>query len=269
MMDIKKYGFAIIAVIFSVIVTGIVVIHYSKKNMDLPQLLNDGRLYVLTDSSSLGFCQQSGKVCGFQYEIAKAFADTLGVELVISKEEDFDKCVDLIKNGDYHIIANMIPTTIEREHDLSFTIPFQHARLMLVQATSQDSTANNLIHTYDELNKDTIYVTAHSPHIFRLKNLSNEIAQSFTILEDQSSSIEQLIEKVSQYKIKMTVCDEISAKAFKRKYPNIDVSLPLGFSQPMSWAVNSKSNLLRKELNDFIEDYINSPAYWELYRRYH
>jgi membrane-bound lytic murein transglycosylase F len=261
-----------IQVLIAVVITSAIAIFLLRqirsKNHDLPQILESGRLYVLTDSSSLGFCQQDGKVGGFQYEIVKAFADTLGVELVITEENDLKKCVELLKDGDYNLVANMMPVTSEWKKDLIFSQPIQWSRLMLVQADYADSlpmTRKNVL----ELASDTIGVPINSPHKLRISHLSDEIAQPIVVKEFKSKSAEQLVQMVSKHKIKYTVCDENSGKRYMQKYPNINVSLPLGFSQPMAWAVHSKSKLLNDELNAFLDDFIGSTAYWEIYRKYY
>jgi membrane-bound lytic murein transglycosylase F len=267
-MKRKRIALLSVEVIILIVIALLVFSHFKNRKHDLPQILESGRLYVLTDSSSLGFCKNGGKVGGFQYEIIKAFADTLGVELVVTVENDLVKGVELLKSGDYNLIASMLPITSERKTDVRFSMPLQWSSLVLVQIIMPDSgtvTHTNVL----DLAGDTLAVSVHSPHQLRIAHLSDEIAQPIHIKEYKSKSEEQLVEQVSLHKIKMTVCDENSAKAYKRKYPNIDVSLPLGFSQPMGWAAHSSSQQLMDELNDFLDEFVGSSAYWEIYRRYY
>ena len=80
----------------------------NKKVHDLPYILKSGRITVLTDGSSIGFSEKNGNVSGFQYELVKVFADSLGVELVITEENDLKSGIDQLKTGDYDLIARMI-----------------------------------------------------------------------------------------------------------------------------------------------------------------
>jgi membrane-bound lytic murein transglycosylase F len=257
-----------IEVIIIIVIAVLAFIQFKSRKHDLPQILESGRLYVLTDSSSIGFCKSGGKVGGFQYEIIKAFADTLGVELVITEESDYEKCIALLKNREYDIIASLIPITNEKKTDLQFTMPLQWSRLMLVQALETDSGFKHHSNVLD-LGGDTLVVNIHSPHKYRIAHLSDEIAQPIYVKEVSGKSEEQLVQQLSMRKIGRTICDEKSATVFKRKYPNIDVSLPIGFSQPMGWATHQDSYLLMKELNDFLDDFIGSSTYWEIYRKYY
>ena len=97
--------------------------HHSKNQIhDLPGILNSGRLSVLTDSRSIGFSIKGDSVSGFQYEIVKAFADSLGLELVISEKNDLKDCMDGLNSGDYDIIANFMPVTTEwKQMQFNFT----------------------------------------------------------------------------------------------------------------------------------------------------
>lgn len=237
---------------------------------DLPSIMESGRLAVLTDSSRLGFSVKGDSVYGFQYEIVKAFADTLGLELVVTEESNLKSCMEDLKSGDYDIIASFIPVTTEWKKDALFTIPLFTSRQVLVQRQEGDSLkVSKLIKTHFELANETIYISENSPHRMRLEHLSDEIADSIHVLEMKNKSAEQMVQLVASGKIKYTICDEQMAQQLKVKYPNIDVSLPIGFEQEQAWAVHSESPLLLEKLNSFLNDFIGSSAYWKIYRKYY
>ncbi|HEY6914285.1 MAG TPA: transporter substrate-binding domain-containing protein, partial [Paludibacter sp.] len=110
-----------VVVLFLLVEIFVFVRHKQNKIHDLPAILESGRLAVLTDSSRLGFSVKGDSVYGFQYEIVKAFADTLGVELVITEESNLKTCMEGLKNGDYDIIASFIPVTTEWKKEALFT----------------------------------------------------------------------------------------------------------------------------------------------------
>ena len=244
--------------------------HHSKNQIhDLPGILNSGRLSVLTDSSSIGFSIKGDSISGFQYEIVKAFADSLGLELVISEKNDLKDCMDGLNSGDYDIIASFIPVTTEWKKNVLFTIPFFTSREVLVQRIKVGTSYSKLIKKHSELANDTIYIPVNSPFKMRLVHLSNEIAEPIHILEIKNKSSEQMVRMVANGKIKLTICDEEFANRLKLKYPNIDVSLPISFSQQKAWAVHLSSTKLLEKLNEFLRDFIGSSAYWNIYRKYY
>ena len=266
----RKLQIGIIAGAILLIFTLFLLVRHLKSHVhDLPSILETGRLSVLTDSSRMGFSIKGDSVYGFQYEIIKAFADTLGLELVITEESDLKTSIDEIKNGDYDVIANFIPITTEWQHEVLFTNPLFMSRQILVQRIPSDSGKKQLITEHNQLANDTIYVPVHSPYIMRLKHLSDEIASPIIVLEMNNVSSEQMVRLVAHGKIKYTICDEKFAELLKIQYPNIDISVPIGFDQQLAWIVHKKSPLLLKELNSFLDDFIGSEAYWKIYRKYY
>jgi len=251
------------------LVIGIFVFTKYKRNSihDLPTILESGRLAVLTDSSRMGFSTKGDSVYGFQYEIIKAFADTLGLELVITEESDLANCMKDLKGGDYDIIASVIPQTTEWEKEALFTETLFTARQMLVQR--KDSTHTKLVKSHFELANDTIFLPMNSPNKMRIEHLSDEIASPIHIIEVSKKSTEQMVQMVSRGLIKYTICDELFAQRLKLQYPNIDVSFPVGFEQNQVWAVHRDSPKLLAELNSFLNDFIGSSDYWKIYRKYY
>jgi membrane-bound lytic murein transglycosylase F len=234
---------------------------------DLNDVLDAERLAVISDSSSMGFASLGDSVYGFQYEIIKAFADTLGVELQITKQNDLNESIKSLQKGECDIIANIIPVTTEYKKKLLFSKTLLTTRLMLVQRIQKD-TAEKIIKTQTDLANDTIFLPYNSPYKMRIMNLSDEIADSIHIVEIKNISQEDLIKMVSEGKIKNTICLEHFSRKYLIRYQNLDFSLPLGFSQNYSWAVHASSTKLMNELNDFLDDFIGSSAYWKLYRKY-
>jgi len=269
----RKILIRIASVVFVVLVilSGSYFLNHHTKNQihDLPGILKSGRLSVLTDSSSIGFSIKGDTVSGFQYEIVKAFADSLGLELVISEKNDVKDCIEQLGQGDYDIIANFIPVTTEWKKNALFTTPFFTSREVLVQRKNTDSYRSKFIRKHSELANDTIYIPVNSPFKMRLNHLSDEIAEPIHILEIRNKSSEQMVRMVAIGKIKLTICDEQFAQKLKLKYPNIDVSLPVSFSQQQAWVVHPGSPKLLEKLNEFLDDFIGSSAYWNIYRKYY
>ena len=248
-------------------------VHNKKKQVhDLPSILNSNRLSVLIDSSCVGFSKNGDKVVGFQYEIVKAFADTLGLELVVSQQNDFRNCITGIKKGDYDIVASFIPNTTEIQKELLLTHPFFISKQVLVQRLIKDKDQMPAIAPINKhllLAKDTIFIPSHSPFKSRLEHLSNEIADTIFLIELKNKSQEQMVQMVANGALKYTICDEKLARILCLKYPNIDISLPIGFSHTLCWGVSLQSVQLLEELNAFLKGFIGSSDYWEIYRKYY
>lgn len=266
----KKLQIGILLGVVFIVFAFIMLIHSLNKSVhDLPAILKNGRITVVTDGSSIGFSKVNGNVSGFQYELVKAFADSLGVELVITEENDLKNSIEGLKSGDYDLIAMMVPVTTEWKKDVSFSTSILVSRQVLVQFQKPDSLLHKMIVKHAQLGNDTVFISGNSPHKMRLEHLSNEIASPIFIEEMKDLNAEQLVQMVSKGKIKYTICDEILALKLKKQYPNLDISVPIGFAQQEAWMVNNKSKKLLKKLDDFLSDFIGSTTYWNIYRKYY
>ena len=235
---------------------------------DLAQILDSGRISVVTDSSSMGFSLKKDSVYGFQFEIIKMFTDSLGVELQISEQNDLQKSIDGLLEGEYDVVANIVPFTSAYKDKVSFSKTIVSTRQVLVQLINTDSTSKRTILKQLELADDTIYIALNSPYKMRIQHLSDEIAAKIHIVELKNVSTETLVRFVSEGRLKNTICSEDLAKKLQKQFPNIDISLAIGFNQNHGWLVNVNSPQLLEKLDAFLTDFMGSTAYWELYRKY-
>ena len=240
-----------------------------QQKHDLKGIVEAGRLTVVTEGSSSGLLVNGDTVSGFQYEIIKAFADSLGVELVVTEQNDMKKCVEGLKNGDYDLIANFIPTTTQWKNELLYSDPIFTSHQVLAQHMISDTSRVNVLTKQTQLANDTIYISLNSPNKILLEHLSNDIAAPIHIIEKKNMNAERLIRLVAEGKIKNTICEVQQAERFKNQYGNIDISMPVGFAQQQVWAVPVKSVQLLEKLNAFLYDFVGSSEYWKIYSKYY
>lgn len=261
-----KFSKKQISLFVLLLLTVIVILAFAIiRNHYLVNVNNVNRLVVAIDSGSLGYAEMGDSVFGLQYEIVKAFADSMNMELLVVKQNDVKASIEGLLNGEYDIVASLIPTTTEWIDHVDFTIPLLTARQVLVQRID---TASTTIKQQYDLANDTIYVRANSPQIKRIANLSDEIADTIHIVEINGVSPEQMIKYVAEGRYKYTISNERLARKMQLEYPNLNISLPVGFEQSYCWAVHSESKQLLARLNTFLETFIDSHAYWEIYRKY-
>ena len=236
---------------------------------DLNNIMKKGRLLVITEKSSLGFELKDGKASGFQYDLAKAFADSMGLELEIIPENDFSTSTMKLLENKCDVLAINIPHTTEMKNQVALTIPVFNTHQVLVQRIEPDSMNIPPIRNHHQLTVDSICIPKDSPFKMRLENLSDEIADTIHIVEMEDKSTEDLVKMVADGKLRFTICDALQAKSLKRKFPNIDITLPIGFNQQYCWAVHPESKELLLKLNEFLHYFLNSSDFWEIYRRYY
>lgn len=235
---------------------------------DLNDVLSKGRLVVLADNNCLGYMVEGDSIFGFQYEIVKAFADSLNVELIISGFTDFHEAIRSIEKGDADLLATIMPVTTEYADRLAFSNPLFQSVLMLVQNRGSDSLPLKQVSTQQELALDTVYLTENSKYALRIKNLSDEIADTIFVAELKNVNNDSIIKLVADGVHKYAVCPAFFSKHYAERYPNLDFSLPLGFLQNYSWAVHINSLSLIEKLNEFLLNFVDSYEYRIIYRKY-
>ena len=86
--------------------TAIDIEHY-----DLPQMKDSGELVVLTLNSSISYFDYRGEPMGFQYELAKQFAQSLGMKLQVKTARSTKEMVLMLQQGEGDLIAYPLPIT--------------------------------------------------------------------------------------------------------------------------------------------------------------
>lgn len=234
----------------------------SNGKRDLKEIKDKGVLRVAMDYNPLGYYHKEDSITGVQYEMVNALCNSLGVKAEIEMEADLDLCIEGLKNGKYDMVARLIPVTTELKQSVQFTNPICLDKQVLVQRKS--NAANQMvpyIKSQLELPGHTISMPKNSPYIARLKNLAQEIGDTIQIDEINNYQSEQLIILVAKGDLDYTVCNYNLVKRIGNKYPQLDYSTAISFSQMQAWALNKDSEDLLNEVNNWIND--NSEKYFK------
>ena len=119
-----------------------------------------------------------------------------------------------------------------------------------------------------ELAGKTIHVTQNSPSVLRIKNLSHEIGDTIYIEVIEKYGPEHLLAMVANGDISYTVCDENIAINSLEGLPQLDISIPIGFTQFYSWGINKSNNVLLDSLNVWLEHYKGTDSFKRLIKKY-
>lgn len=232
------------------------------------EIIASGILYAVTEYNSISFHLQEDTLGGLHYELLQVFAREKGLKVEITPEMSLDKRIAGLNTGRYDILANNEVINSSRKDSLLLTSPLLTSKQVLVQRkprTDQDST---YISSPLELAHRTLHIVKGSPHILRIKNLSNEIGDTIFIEEIEKYGPEQLIAMVANNDIDYTVCDETIAKAAAKELPEIDIQTPVSFNQFYSWGVNKQNQELLDTLNTWIEQYRQTEEFKGMMKKY-
>jgi membrane-bound lytic murein transglycosylase F len=253
--------------------------HDHRTNMelwerDLENIIEKGKITVITDYSSTDYFVYRGQPLGYQYEMLQHLANHLSVRLEVLVSRSLNESYEMLRTGKADLIAQNLAITKDRLAFVAFTNPHIQSRQVLIQKKpenwnelSKREKETAIITTPLNLKGKTIYVMRGSAYTSRLRNLSNEIGGEINVIE-VDEGVEQLIYLVSVGEIQYTVCDEIIAKVNSQYYDNLDISTPVSLQQNLAWAVRKGSTTLLQELNTWLVDFTQTPKYKGIYNRY-
>ena len=137
---------------------------------------------------------------------------------------------------------------------------------MLVQR--KDSVGGIVVESQLDLAQDTVWVIDGSSAELRLKNLSHEIGNTIYVKTETSYGAEQLFLRVASGEIKNAVMNERIAMELAKKYPNVDISTGISFTQFQSWILNKNDSVFCDSINKWLDAVKLTPEYATLYNRY-
>lgn len=207
--------------------------------IDLPQIMEDGELVVLTINSSTSFFNYRGEPMGFQYELAQMFCHSLGLKLVVKTVNREEELIAKLLDGEGDLIAYNLPVTKARRKKLAFCGEEYITHQVLVQRKGKDA-----VKDVTQLIDKEVYVVP-GKYSTRLENLDEELGGGIVIHKVASDTIdtEDLMTWVAEKKIDYTVASNDLAKVNRTYNRNLNIDMEISFDQRSSWAVRPNSPL--------------------------
>ena len=236
----------------------------AEATTDLPAIRQRGELVALTLYSSTSYFNYRGEPMGFQYELCRQFADSLGVTLKVKVANSPEELIRKLQQGEGDLIAYNLNVTNERKDSILFCGEENLSHQVLVQRAGR-----NALKDVTEMPGKTIHVKP-GRYQQRLENLNNELGGGILIhpVTEDSISEEDLIEQVALGQIDYTICDNEVAKVNRTYYSNLDIRLNVSFVQRSSWAVRKDEPLLAQAANEWFKRNKTSNAYRSSAKRY-
>ena len=234
---------------------------------DLTHMKDSGVLVALTLNSSISYFDYRGEPMGFQYELAKHFAQSLGLKLQMKTARNMEDLVHMLLRGEGDLIAYPLPITKEFKDSVDFCGEDIITHQVLVQRNGNKS-QKALTNVTELIGKD-VYAKP-GKHLDRLINLDKELGGGIRIHEVTNDSItnEDLMMQVANGTIDYTLSDNDLARLNKTYYPNLNTNLAVSFDQRASWAVRKTSPLLSEAADRWHKENMTSPAYKASAKKY-
>lgn len=201
----------------------------------LEQIKSNGELIVVTRNSQTSYYEGADGPAGIEYELAKMFANKLGVKLKLIVPESLNDILDDLNKGLAQIAAAGLTVTKERKKHFQFGPAYQKVTEQLVYNTDHQR-PRSLSSLHGQLE-----VVANSSHADRLHYLKKMIPK-LSWKEDKNTDTEELLQLVSDGMIDYTIADSNQVALDQRYLLNIRVAFAISKPEPLAWALQKSTD---------------------------
>ncbi len=202
----------------------------------MAQVLERGELRVATlYGSSSYFVDRDGNLQGFDYELATAFAQYLGVKLKVKAVYTTHELLTLSERGGIDLLTvGLSPSSLRHGH-FRYAPPYQRVDQIVVYKQGRKRPRN-----LGELN-GTLEVAANSSAVASLQQLKQSYPD-LTWQENSELQSEELLARVARGELDHTIIDSARFANFRRYQPDLEIAFVLNSDQPQGWLLPSEND---------------------------
>jgi len=221
----------------------------STRVSDLDRVLTKGQLVMLTLPGATTYFEDGYGKNGFEYLLAKAFADHLEVDLVVRQKLTLPSLLLSIggPQGDF-AAANLVGTS-ERQKSFKFSVPYHQVVQQLIYKAGSRRPVN-----LQQLEGDLVIIggSSHSEQLRQLRDSQPNL----NWIEESDAEMGEMIRRVHSGEITYTVADSLAYVANRHIYPNARRAFDISTAQPLSWVFPAHSDgTLLTAANRFLQEY--------------
>ena len=201
-----------------------------------------GELVFVTRNNTTCYFEGPHGPIGFEYDLAKAFADHLGVKLRPLIIEEEARMIEALRRGDADIIAAGIPFGGQSEGLISLGPGYLDIRQQVIGRRG-GLALNNI----SKLSHSAIWMADSSARLEILQAIkSRQPGLLWKSLSDYSS--EELLEMVWHRALPLTMVESHTMAVNRNYYPELVVHFTLGAPRKLAWALHPQSSQLQREV---------------------
>lgn len=233
-----------------------------KKVTLLEKIQAKKRLDIIILNSPTVYYERAQRKLGFEYELIKSFAKSIGVDLNLKVVSTVTEALELTKKGVGDITVAGLTLTKERKKEFKFGPRYHMVQEQLICSSKMYRNGTfpkdliDLVGLSIVVGQDTSYEQT-------LIALSKEYdGIDFTLTTEHST--EQLLEQAHNQKINCTIADSNIFMINQRYYPNLSRAFVLGEKKSLAWILREGDDSVVDALYKWINRYEQSGKMAEL-----
>lgn len=214
----------------------------------LEAIKQKGVLRVATRNTPMTYYIDKGRPAGFEYELARAFADHLGVRMELILPPTFADLFKTMRERNAHIAASNLSVTEQREKQFDFGPAYRRSAPTVIYRIRQGQPQPQSI---EDLYGKKILVLEDSAQAELLTKMQLEYPElEWETSEDDAAT--ELLNKVHDESIDFTIMDSTVFDAQKSFYPGLAKGFALEVPQPIAWMLpHHYDGTLKQAINEF------------------
>lgn len=222
------------------------------------EIQHTGTLRMATVNSAKTYYLDAGGPAGFEYDLARRFARSLGLELAVLVVPNRRAALAAVRRGDAHFAAGLAITPARREL-VRFTPPYHHRTLQAVVHTNSKTPDG-----FEQLTGELV-VPAYTAAASLLQRKHPDA--NFHV--EHNANSEELLALVAQEKLYATIAASAIVMLNQRYYPELRTAFELDTKPALAWAFPRRfSGVLYNKAVAFIQRMRDSKALRSLRDRY-
>ena len=214
----------------------------------LAQVRARGELRVGTVNEPTAYYLGAHGPQGYEYRLARAFADSLNLPLVIVATRDRGNLRELLAEGSVDIAAAQLTADDSWKRAGLATAPYREVEQLVVQRRGHPATRN-----IAGLNGARVVVREGSPQQQLLRDLRGSGANYLTWTELPREQADPL-DWVNTGDADFAIIDRSEFAFARHLYPEVNVAFSLPDARPVQWLVRRSAIDLRDAVNRFFAD---------------
>ena len=215
----------------------------------LEQIIASGEFRAVTRNSPATFYYGVDEPHGIDYELAKGYADHLGVELRMYVAEQFWQIFPDVAEGRAHVGAAGLTVTAPRLEIFDFSPAYQTARRAIIYRRG-----TRRPYGLQDMLGGELEILAGSAHVGILEEARRQLPE-LTWLENREVGIEELVRRVAAGEIDYTIVDSNIFDLLQQSYPDAREAFAIGPETPIAWALpKSTDTSLRESVAAFFAE---------------
>ena len=236
---------------------------WNRSSPYLEQILTAREITLITRNTAQSYYLYRDQAMGFEYDLANEFADYIGVRLTVRLADNWQGMFSRLEETPAGFIAAGMMLPASRLNHATFSDGYLPSRQLIIVHRE-----NRKIRSPEDLAGQSVYIRKGSIYQESLEALKNRgIDVQIVLCEDTPA--EELIRRVAEKSIGITIADSTLAILNRRYYPQIVLGDSISSEAYRRWAVVPGAEGLLLEINKFFETIQANGRFAEIYDRYY